>query len=730
MDSAGNLTTSLDQVGTAFVTYFMELFGQERDLVDCQANILNTGRCVLPDEATKLVAQVSAMEIKDAVFDMGDDKAPGPDGYSAAFFKKNWATVGDSVTVAILEFFRNGKLLKQWNHTTIALIPKSPNAQAAADYRPIACCNVTYKIITKILAKRMACLLPSIIDPAQGAFVGGRCMSDNIFLAQELIRGYGRKRTASRCMIMVDLRKAYDTIDWKFLCDVLRGLGFPEQFVNWIFECISTTTFSVSINGILKGFFPGKRGIRQGDPMSPMLFTICLEYFSRLVKHKISTSSFCYHPNCKEVGISHLAFADDLMLFSRGDTRSVEILMEALKQFEEASGLTVSIEKSKIFHTGCPRDRFDFTGLTKGTLPVRYLGIPLDAQRLKVAYFSPLIQAISNHIDAWKGCTLSYAGRLELLRAIVQGVVGFWLQHFPLPTCVINHIVSICRKFLWGNKMAVVAWDDLCMPIEEGGLGLRNYNTWNYAFIAKALWNIHSKKDTLWVQWIHEYYLEGTNLWTWQPKKEHSPHIKSIIMVRDLLVQKLGGVSSTIHTLTDWAPNNDLSSAKIYDVLRTHGAICRDLKFVWKNFIPPKYSFIAWLALRNRLRTRDRLFSMETSGLCPLCNQGMESADHLFFRCTFSLQVWNKIRDWSGFRRRTTAIRSTIKWISREYRGTRIHSKQIALALIGTIYHIWKTRNGAIFDGDIPSVDRIVNTVEKDVYKVLYNKYPMHYDFL
>lgn len=165
----------------------------------------------------------------------------------------------------------------------------------------------------------MASILPILVDPAQSAFVEGRSIWDNIFLAQELIRGYRRKRTEHRCMIMVDLRKAYDTVDWNFLYEVLHGLGFPTEFIGWIKACISSATLSVLVNGALHGFFPSKCELRQGDPMSPMLFTLCIEYFSRLINQRIRYSGFRFHPRCKGLRITHLAYADDLMLFSRGD---------------------------------------------------------------------------------------------------------------------------------------------------------------------------------------------------------------------------------------------------------------------------------------------------------------------------------------------------------------------------------------------------------------------------
>lgn len=129
-------------------------------------------------------------------------------------------------------------------------------------------------------------------------------------------------------MIKVDLRKAFDSIDWSFLNSMLEGLNFPPMFIHWIMECVSTTSYLIALNRSLFRHFKGKRGLRQGDPFSPFLFVICLEYLSRLLKINTTESNFNFHPNCTQLGITYLAFADDLMLMSRGDATSVKILIE------------------------------------------------------------------------------------------------------------------------------------------------------------------------------------------------------------------------------------------------------------------------------------------------------------------------------------------------------------------------------------------------------------------
>lgn len=165
------------------------------------------------------------------MFGIGKDKSPGPDWFTSAFFKRSWSVVGKLVTEAVNEFFVNDALLKQLNNAIVALIPKGKHAPKVGDFRPISCCNVVYKVVTKILAERLSPLLDGLLDKAQGAFVPGRSMADSVFLVQELIRRYSRKRVSPRAIIKIDLRKAFDTVDWDFLEEMLTALGFPDRFV-------------------------------------------------------------------------------------------------------------------------------------------------------------------------------------------------------------------------------------------------------------------------------------------------------------------------------------------------------------------------------------------------------------------------------------------------------------------------------------------------------------------
>ncbi|KAI3450765.1 hypothetical protein Pfo_007430 [Paulownia fortunei] len=566
----GNRTSSQQEVANEFVEYFVKLFGTRDECIRIDCGVLSSGSRITDQQAEALISDISDHEIKEALFDIGEDKSPGPDGFTSCFFKKSWGVVGDQFCRAVKEFFVSADLLKQVNHTIIALVPKSNQSQRAEEFRPIACCNVFYKVIAKIIATRLGNVLDQIVNCAQSAFVRGRNISDNIQLVQELLRQYCRKRASPRCIIKVDIRKAYDSVNWEFLRSVLSGLGFPGRFIDWVMECVSTPSYSIALNGSIFGFFKGKKGLRQGDPMSPFLFVLCLEYFSRLVGLATENSDFNFHPKCGKLKITHLAFADDLVLMARGDVLSVRILMQCIRDFGNRSGLRINVLKSSIYTAGITGQQLDeiqeLTNIPRGSMPFRYLGIPLAAEKLKVMHYAPFIDKIAALINAWTCNSLSYAGRAELIRTVLQGVECFWLSILPIPATVISRITRLCRLFLWGSRNAPIAWKEVSLPRDEGGLGFRDLRCWNLALWTKLLWNIHAKKDTLWVRWINSFFLNGKSIWGWNPRKGDSPLFKKIAEICNILIQINGTEQQAVRQITEWTEGADLITARAYQI--------------------------------------------------------------------------------------------------------------------------------------------------------------------
>ena len=540
VDSSGHLVRGHTAVSNAAVEFFNETLGASGNQTEFDWDSVSMPQLdsSLVDD---LLKPISDDQILSVLKGLKPNKAPGPDGFNREFFLATWDILGNDFCSAVKEFFRTSQLHKGINSTLIALIPKSRTPSTMRDFRPISLCTTMYKCISKILASRLKSVMPSIIDRAQSAFVPGRQISDNILLAQELFRGYGRETGLPKCAFKLDLNKAFDSLDWNFLLQALKHMNFPPVFIGWIKGCICSTHFSVKLNGASNGYFKGAKGLRQGDPMSPYLFSLAMNVLSTIL-NKVP-NDFMYHWKCKELKLTHLFFADDVLIFSRGDRDSILHVMDSMRLFAGVSGLSANYSKSHCFFNNCDRDLVHWFNsefhMPHGQLPIRFLGVPLISKQLCIGDCIPLIEKITNRINVWTNILLSLAGRLQLLRAVLFAMVFFWSRHFILPKGVHKLLQSIFTRFLWkGDTTSVggakVAWDDLCLPKEEGGLGLPNLIEWNNAQIIHYLWLIVNKDETsLWSSWVLNTVLKRKHFWVLSIPFDCSWIWRQILLLRD-----------------------------------------------------------------------------------------------------------------------------------------------------------------------------------------------------
>ncbi|MFS7946370.1 putative RNA-directed DNA polymerase [Helianthus anomalus] len=448
---------------------------------------------------------------------------------------------GDEVTNAVLDFFDNGKLLKQVNHTILALVPKKDTPNTVLDYRPISCYNVLFKCVSKIITDRIKGSLNNLVGINQSAFIPGRKISDNILLTQELMHNYHLNRGPPRCAFKIDIQKAYDTVSWQFLESILHTFGFHHKMVNWIMTCVTTVSYSLSINGELHGYFAGKRGLRQGDPMSPYLFTLVMEVLTLLLHQTSSHTSFKFHARCSKQKIISVSFADDLFLFSHGDSGSVKHLREALDKFSLASGLLPNLAKSTVFFSNVPRAIKDqimnIMLFQEGSFPVRYLGVPLIYTRLAAKDCKILLERMDRRVDNWMSKSLSFAGRLQLINSVLAALYSYWVSVMMLPSSILKDLEKRLRRFLWnggnpGSVRAKVAWKDVCMPKDEGGLGIRSIVDVNKALLTSHIWSLVTNRPSFWVQWIHSYKLKGKSFWEVQCRANVSWGWRKLLSIR------------------------------------------------------------------------------------------------------------------------------------------------------------------------------------------------------
>ncbi|GJX60012.1 putative reverse transcriptase domain, reverse transcriptase zinc-binding domain protein [Tanacetum coccineum] len=219
------------------------------------------------------------------------------------------------------------------------------------------------------------------------------------------MRNYHRDRGPPRCAFKIDIQKAYDTVDWRFLANILKCFGFHPTMIKWIMACIESSSFSISLNGDIHGFFKGKRGLRQGDPLSPYLFTLVMEVLTLIIRVRLS-QTFHYHNHCEELQLVNVCIADDLFIFARGDVESAHVIMESLDEFKSTSGLVPSLLKSTAFFCNvCNHVKIAILNImpfSEGKLLVKYLGVPLISLKLLIRDRKVLVEKATNRIGDWK----------------------------------------------------------------------------------------------------------------------------------------------------------------------------------------------------------------------------------------------------------------------------------------------------------------------------------------
>ncbi|XP_038687586.1 uncharacterized protein LOC119986972 [Tripterygium wilfordii] len=586
--------------------YFQSLFTADGSC-DISLAARNSFPELNPEHREIIAASFRHEDIKQALFDMAPFKAPGPDGFHAGFYQRMWDVIGMDLCCLAMQFFETGHLPQGINDTLLVLIPKVPMPELVSQFRPISLCNVGYKVITKTMTNRLKRILPHVVAPNQSSFVPGRQITDNIIIYQEVLHSMRRKKTGQGYMaIKIDLEKAYDRLSWEFIQDTLQEIGFTDAWVRNIMSCVSTSRMSIVWNGQQLDWFKPSRGVRQGDAISPYLFVLCVERLGHLINNAVLSGAWKaiklspYGP-----ALSHLFFADDMVLFAEASVDQIKVVMECLNFFCASSGQRVSFQKSSIYVSknvdqGVASDISRLSGIPLTDNLGKYLGTPSIHGRVSSKEYQYVVDRISSRLEGWKTRHLSFAGRITLAKSVLTTIPIYVMQTALLPKETCLHIERLVRRFLWGGSedkrpVSLVSWEQVTRPIEMGGLGIRKLEQTNHAFMAKVGWRLLNEKQNLWAKVVSSKYMRGNPSVVNLKGKQGSSNLWRGIVKAGNILHK--GVKALVRNgrrtrfwLDHWMGDSPLIDVCLHDIslVEKHKMIScywqRGLGWIWAKF--------------------------------------------------------------------------------------------------------------------------------------------------
>ncbi|GAU48001.1 hypothetical protein TSUD_404780 [Trifolium subterraneum] len=407
---------------------------------------------LLSHEVGGLTTPFSEVEIKEVVVNSDGNKSPGPGGFNFSFFKRFWDLLKDEVRIMFDQFFVSADQPCNFSSYFITLIPKVEVPHKIDDFRPISLIGSLYKLVSKVLARRLTLVMPSLISLNQSAFIKGRQLVDGVVAINEVI-DLVRKLKRDCFIFKVDFEKAYDSVSWSFLDYMMLRFRFDLKWRCWIRACVFTGNLAVLVNGCPTEEINIQRGLKQGDPLAPFSFLLVVEVLNATISRAEEIGMFKgFKVGNSGLSVSHLKYTYDTIFLGETLVENLWTLKIVLRCFEMAYGFKVNFDKSSVMGVNVNSDFLylaeRFLHCSVGSIPFTYLGLSVGANPRKESTWKPLLMALSSKLGE--------------------------------------------RKIVW------VSWDKICRPKNRGGLGIRDLRVVNLAFLGKWRWMIIAGGQGLW----------------------------------------------------------------------------------------------------------------------------------------------------------------------------------------------------------------------------------------
>lgn len=426
------------QIQTHIYDYYKKLFGREgcRN-VHLSDDVWGTNLRLSEEDKLDLVKPFTFQEIDEVIKGMKSNTAPGPDGFPVGFYKNMWPEFRVLVKEMLDELHQGSLDTDRLKYGVVTLLPKVLDANTIKQYRPICVQNVIIKILTKTINERVARVADKIISWTQTAFIPGRNILEGCVILHETLHELKRKGEKG-VIFKIDFEKAYDRVNWGFLYEVMKKNNFSPELISWVKKFNEGAKVSINIYGDQGPFFRTFRGLRQGDPLSPLLFNLVGDALAVILeKAKERGILKGLVPDLVPRGLSHLQYADDTILFIKVGDDNVRVLKFLLFCFEEMSGMKINYQKSEVYVLGVDKEEeiriANMLNCKVGTMPFTYLGLPMHCEKVGMKDFRLIIQKMEKRLQTWKSGYLTYGGRKIKINSCMSSAPMYAMGFYYLP---------------------------------------------------------------------------------------------------------------------------------------------------------------------------------------------------------------------------------------------------------------------------------------------------------
>ncbi len=456
-------------------------------------------------------------ECKAAIGSMKSNKSPGSDGLPVEFYKMFWPLVGNLVLESLNEGYENGCMSASQKHAIISLIYKKNDPESLDNWRPISLLNIDYKIATAVLARRLQCVLGNIISTDQSGYIKGRYIGHNIRLINDIIN-YTETENLGGAVLFLDFRKAFDTVEWDFMYSTLTRFGFGDSFIKWVKTIYNETTSCINNYGWLSDNFSVERGIRQGCPLSALLFIIVAEIMAVKIRSSEKIRGIKIKGMNKEIKLTQLA--DDTTVFA-GDRASIEECIKLVNEFSVVAGPELNLSKTEGLWLGT--DKFSQEkpcGLNWPADPIKALGIYFghDDKKCDELNWNSKLHKLESKLLIWSRRNLTMLGKILIVKSVGLSQLVYNASVLCVPDYIRKQVKTLVYQFIWNRKSEKIKRTTLIGDYSEGGLRAPD---------------IDSMFSSLKARWMYRLFNDDSSNWSILPRmyfEQYGPNMSIVHM--------------------------------------------------------------------------------------------------------------------------------------------------------------------------------------------------------